>query len=135
MQCPRSKGRWGCRDCIVIPSHVLQGFRKSDPDQWQFSNERFIRGRKDLLRDIHRRKTTPGGGRDVANVAGNAAIEVHCTFREAWHRASTHMFQSAAELHSSGEHLVLWVPINPCAPLLYCDISVHPYPQSSSERS
>jgi hypothetical protein len=53
-----------------------QGFRKSDPDQWQFSNERFIRGRRDLLKDIHRRKTQPGGGRDLANVSGNAAIEV-----------------------------------------------------------
>ena len=57
-------------------AHALQGFRKSDPDQWQFSNERFIRGRRDLLKDIHRRKTNPGAGRDLANVSGNAAIEV-----------------------------------------------------------
>ena len=72
------------RGCHALhPGLLSQGFRKSDPDQWQFSNERFIRGRKDLLRDIHRRKTTPGGGRDVANVAGNAAIEV-CSTSQGW---------------------------------------------------
>ena len=77
--------------------HVLQGFRKSDPDQWQFSNERFIRGRKDLLRDIHRRKTTPGGGRDVANVAGNAAIEVCSTPQAQWLKASCLVMQMAVQ--------------------------------------
>jgi hypothetical protein len=53
-----------------------QGFRKSDPDQWQFSNERFIRGRRDLLKDIHRRKAVNSTARDVASVPGNSAIEV-----------------------------------------------------------
>lgn len=79
--------------------YCIQGFRKIDTDKWEFANESFQRGRRDLLKNIQRRKSTQS--QQIASYtgpsteAGNYGLEGEV---EGLRKEKSMLMQEVAEL-------------------------------------
>ncbi|KAF5752803.1 putative Heat shock factor protein [Tripterygium wilfordii] len=56
------------------------GFRKADPEQWEFANDHFVRGQPNLMKSIHRRK--PVHSHSLQNLHGQGSCSSPLTDNE-----------------------------------------------------
>ncbi|KAK9068429.1 hypothetical protein SSX86_012543 [Deinandra increscens subsp. villosa] len=74
------------------------GFHKIDPDKWEFANESFLRGRRDLLKNIQRRKSsqlTSASSFSTNEEFNNLLMEAEI---ERLHKEKTEIMQQITEL-------------------------------------
>jgi HSF-type DNA-binding len=61
---------------MVITHCDMQGFKKVDPDRWEFSNPNFVKGQPEQLKSIQRRKGHAAPAANALSLHGHPAVEV-----------------------------------------------------------
>ncbi|KAJ8537681.1 hypothetical protein K7X08_014221 [Anisodus acutangulus] len=77
------------------------GFRKIDADKWEFANEGFLRGKRHLLKNIQRRKSTHQAGSSSSSGSSAAVDEI-----EKLRKEKSLMLQEVVELQQQQHETV-----------------------------
>ncbi|KAF8102965.1 hypothetical protein N665_0189s0019 [Sinapis alba] len=82
----------------VSEASLFMGFRKVDPDRWEFANEGFLRGQKQLLKGITRRKSSNVSQKQtqVQNSSLGACVEELVRLRQQ-QQATEHQLKDAVQ--------------------------------------
>ncbi|KAL8214514.1 hypothetical protein R6Q57_003963 [Mikania cordata] len=83
------------------------GFRKIDPDKWEFANESFLRGNKCLLKNIQRRKSNQlNTSTPVNEEFNNLLMEAEI---ERLHKEKTEIMQQIIELQTENQETYQYI--------------------------